>query len=133
MKTHFDELVSVNVFALLDRLDAAAPGPRRLGRRQGRWFVDRWWRLIVWVVPDHRWRRSGHWQPGIYIDCRDRQGRFSTPAFVTFDECRLTPSQIDRMYAFIDCWVARRKRYEEGRQMDRERMRKSREQSVPHR
>lgn len=54
MKTHRNEFVPVDVSALLDRLDDAAPGPHSLGRRQGRWLVDRWWRLIVWEIPDYR-------------------------------------------------------------------------------
>jgi hypothetical protein len=71
--------------------------------------------LIVSVIRDHKYRGHGNWEPGIYIDCRDPEGHFRTDFYVTFDQCRLTPSQICRMYAFIDRWVERCQQYDEGR------------------
>jgi len=124
MKRQQDNSVPVDVLDLLDRLDTAAPNcgvpPRR-----GRWLVDRWWRLIVLVIPDHTRECYGHWLPGVYIDYHDRQVHFRTDTFVAFDECRLTQDQIERIHEFIDRWVERRNEYRRRRTTGGKRDRKS--------
>lgn len=102
-----EPLVNVDVPALLARLDEVAPPPEGARPLQGTWLVDRWWRLYVTVIPDHRYRGNEVWDPGISIYCCDPEGRFSTWGFLEFDQCRMTQRQIERMYAFIDRWEAR--------------------------
>lgn len=125
-----EPLVPVDVPALLDRLDAVSPGPEGLGPRQGRWLVDRWWKLHVDVIRDHRYRGNDVWEPGVWIYCCDPQGRFSTD-LVTFDQCRLTESQIRRMYEFIDRWEQRRREWRWRRKTRRHRRRVTGTVDVP--
>ncbi len=115
-----EPLVNVDVLKLLDRLDEVDPR-EGIRPRDGRWLVDRWWKLIVWVIPDHRPLGRGLWKPGISIYCCDPDGRFSTGDFVEFDECRLTESQIQRMFAFIDRWEERHRQFLAKHQRSRKR------------
>jgi hypothetical protein len=67
---------------------------------------------------DHKYRRGGEWEPGIWISCRDPQGYFeSARDHVTFDECRLTASELQRIDAFIERWLARRAEYVARKQL----------------
>lgn len=100
------ERKSLCVEELLDRLDDAVPladGSKRCGR----WLKDGWRSLQVIVVPD--W--LGLWpkcEPGISITLVDHVGRVATPGFVAFSDVWMTPSQIKRIYDFIDTWQKRR-------------------------
>ncbi len=112
-----EPLVNVDVPKLLDRLDEVNPR-EGMPPRKGRWLVDRWWKLIVRVIPDHRPLGGGDWKPGISILCRDEEGGFGTE-FVEFDKCQLTESEIQRMFAFINRWEERRKKATEKRRKSR--------------
>lgn len=95
---------SFDVEALLNRLDATV-GPAHVPRRRGARLVDGSQHLYVDVIPDHRYRGNDVWEPGIHIHCCDALGSFQTDGpFVAFDECRLSPEQIERVNRFIDRW-----------------------------
>jgi hypothetical protein len=84
----------------------------RIPKRLGAHLVDRSWHLHVSVLRDHKYLLGGEWEPGIWIYCRDPEGMFeSARDHVTFDECRLTAGELQRVYGFIDRWLARRVEY----------------------
>ncbi len=100
------EQQSLCVVDLLDRLDETVPLPDG-AKRCGRWLKDGWRSLQVLVVPDWfgLWPRS---EPGVSIALVDHIGRVATPGFVGFDDVWLTPSQIERLFGFVEDWKGRR-------------------------
>lgn len=112
-----EKKLSLDVLALLDRLDQVSPLPEHAKPRQGATLDDRGWVLDVSVIDDHEPCGFEVWKPGIAINCNDREGDFGTDGFVTFDQCRMTESQIARIHQFIDRWVQRNQFFEHRRQM----------------